>query len=172
MAMGLAVLLHESLHATGPTAAEDVAGTRSGRAFEEGVTEAATLDLLGPLAAGLDLPAPLRRRLVAAAGRYRAAYPAEVAWVRRLSARATGSARGSPRARAWRVRAADTWGAGRWARLAAATGIGEDALRASAPGGRRQVTASPQTTTISTPASRLSMPKPATGSSRSTSWGV
>jgi hypothetical protein len=132
MAMGLAVLLHETLHATGPSAAEDVAATRSGRAFEEGFTEAATVDLLRPLAAGLDLPAGLRQRLLAAAGRYRPAYRAEVAWARALSAAATGAPPASRRARAWRVRVADTWGAGRWARLAAATGRDEATLRASA----------------------------------------
>lgn len=134
VAMGLAVLLHETLHATGPSALADVTATRSGRAFEEGVTEAATLDLLGPFAAGLDLPRDLRARLVAAVGRYRPAYRAQVAWARRLSARATGAPSGSRRAAAWRVRVADTWGADRWARLAVATGAGEEDLRAGAPG--------------------------------------
>lgn len=69
--MGLAVLLHETLHATGPAAVADVRGTRSGRAFEEGFTEAATLDLLPRLVADLDLPVSLRARLRAAVGRYR-----------------------------------------------------------------------------------------------------
>jgi hypothetical protein len=133
MAMALAVLLHETLHATGPSATDDVAGTRSGRAFEEGFTEAATIDLLRRFAASLDLPAGLRGRLAAAVRRYRSAYRAEVAWVRRLSATATGAAPMSRRARAWRVHVADTWGAGRWTRLAAATRRDEEALRASAP---------------------------------------
>ncbi len=133
MVMGLAVLLHETLHATGPSAADDVAATRSGRAFEEGITEAATVDLLRRFVARVDVPAGLRRRLLAAAARYRPAYRAEVAWARRLSARATGSKPGSARARAWRVRVADTWGADRWARLSAATRTPEEQLRAGAP---------------------------------------
>ena len=132
MTMALALLLHETLHATGPLAVEDVTGSRSGLAFEEGFAEAATVNLLRPFVAGLDLPATLRQRLLAAVGRYRPAYRAQVAWARRLSATATGSPPGSPRARAWRIRVADTWGAGRWARLAAATRIDEQALRASA----------------------------------------
>ncbi len=135
MAMGLAVLLHETLHATGPSAADDVAGTRSGRAFEEGVTEAATIDLLRRFVVRLDVPAGLRRRLLAAVPRYRSAYGAEVAWARRLSARATGSKAGSGRARAWRIRVADTWGADRWTRLSAATRTPEEQLRAAAPAG-------------------------------------
>lgn len=130
--MGLAVLLHETLHATGPSARADVHGTRSGRAFEEGFTEAATLDLLPRLVADLDLPASLRGRLRAAVGRYRPPYRAELAWARAMSATATRSAAGSARARAWRIRVADTWGADRWSRLAAATGRDEADLRARA----------------------------------------
>ncbi len=94
MTMALALLLHETLHATGPLAVEDVTGSRSGLAFEEGFAEAATVDLLRPFVAGLDLPAALRQRLLAAVGRYRPAYRAQVAWARRLSATATGSPRG------------------------------------------------------------------------------
>lgn len=140
--LGLAVLLHESLHETGPVARADVLGTRSGQAFEEGFTEAAAAELLGGFVAGLDLPPGLRGRLLSAVGRYRPAYAAEVAWARRASAVATHSASGSARARAWRVRVADTWGANRWARLAAATGRDEATLRADAsarggPGPRR-----------------------------------
>lgn len=137
-ALGLAVLLHESLHATGPVPRDDVLRSRSGRAFEEGFTEAATLDLLPRLVATLDLPAPLRARLRAAATRHRPAYGPEVAWARRMSARATGAGARSPRARAWRIRVADRWGSDRWARLAAATGVEESALRAGAglPPGR------------------------------------
>ena len=71
--LGLAVLLHESLHETGPVDRVDALETRSGRAFEEGVTEAATLDLLRGLVSSLDVPAGLRARLLAAAGRYRRA---------------------------------------------------------------------------------------------------
>jgi hypothetical protein len=135
MVMGLAVLLHETLHATGPSAADDVASTRSGRAFEEGITEAATVDLLRRFAGRVDVPSGLRRRLLAGVARYRPAYRAEIAWARRLSARATRSKAGSGRARAWRIRVADTWGADRWARLAAATRTAEEQLRAGAPAG-------------------------------------
>jgi hypothetical protein len=127
--MGLAVLLHETLHATGPAARADALGTRSGRAFEEGFTEAATDDLLGRFVAGLDLPARMRARLAAGVARRRHAYGPEVGFARRMSARATRSAVGSPRARAWRIMVADTWGAGRWTRLAAATGRDEAVLR-------------------------------------------
>ncbi len=133
MTMALAVLLHETLHATGPSAADDVSTTRSGRAFEEGFTEAATLDLLRPFVARLDVPAPLRARLAAAVARYRTGYRSEVAWARRMSARATRSAASSRRARAWRIAVADTWGPQRWTRLAVATGTAEDELRAGAP---------------------------------------
>jgi hypothetical protein len=109
-----------------------VAATRSGRAFEEGITEAATVDLLRRFVARVDVPAALRRRLLAALARYRPAYRTELAWARRLSARATGSTAGSARARAWRIRVADTWGADRWTRLASATGLDEAELRAGA----------------------------------------
>jgi hypothetical protein len=137
VAMGLAVLLHETLHATGPQAAEDVAGTRSGRAFEEGVTETAALDLLRPFVAGLDLPAGARRRVLAAVGRYRPAYRAQVAWARRMSACATRAPATSRQARAWRIGVADAWGANRWARLAAATRRDEGSLREEAAGAFR-----------------------------------
>ncbi len=138
-AAGLAVLLHETMHATGPAARRDALGTRSGRAFEEGFTESATIDLLPRFARALDIPAPLRSRLAAAVARRRPAYAVEVAWARRMSARATRVAAGSARAGAWRIRVADTWGTDRWARLATATGRDEETLRADAAGrgGRR-----------------------------------
>ncbi len=129
---GLAVLLHETIHATGPAARKDVTGTRSGAALEEGLAEAVTVDGLGAYARSLRLAPPLERRLRAAVRRYRPAYGAQVAWVRSLSARATGAAAGSARARDWRRRVADTWGADRWTRLAAATGTDEATLRAQA----------------------------------------
>ena len=44
--LGLGVLLHETLHETGPVALKDIRRTRSGRAFEEGFTEAVAGDLL------------------------------------------------------------------------------------------------------------------------------
>ena len=130
--LGLAVLLHESIHETGPRARTDVLGTRSGRTFEEGFAEDVTAQLLRGFVAGLDLPPTARGRLLAAVGRYRPAYAAEIAWARRASARATRSPAGSRRARSWRVRVADTWGADRWARLAAATGRDVAVLRAEA----------------------------------------
>lgn len=133
----LAVLLHESIHETGPRAREDALGTRSGRAFEEGFAEAATLDLLPSFVAGLRLPPEVRAGLMSAVGRYRPAYRSEVAWARRLSAGATRSAAGSRRARAWRIRVADRWGGDRWELLAAATGREEAALRAEATAGGR-----------------------------------
>ena len=134
MTMALAVLLHETLHATGPSAADDVASTRSGRAFEEGFTEAATLDLLRPFVARLDVPAPLRARLAAAVARYRTGYAAR--W--RGRGGCPPARRGRRRARDGRApggsRVADTWGPQRWTRLAVATGTAEDELRAGAPG--------------------------------------
>lgn len=130
--LGLAVLLHESIHESGPRARSDVLGTRSGRTFEEGFAEDATLQLLRGAVARLDVPPDARARLLAAVGRYRPAYGAEVAWARSVSALATRSAPGSRRARAWRVRVADTWGADRWARLAVATRRDAASLRAQA----------------------------------------
>ena len=61
--MGLAVLLHETLHATGPAARTDTLTTKSGLAFEEGFTEAATEDLLYVFITGLRLPPTVRGRL-------------------------------------------------------------------------------------------------------------
>ena len=130
--LGLAVLMHESIHETGPRARADVLGTRSGRTFEEGFAEDAAGQLLRRFVAELDLPPAARAQMLAAVGRYRPAYAAEVAWARRMSALATRSGAGSARARAWRVRVADTWGADRWARLSAATGRDAAALRAQA----------------------------------------
>ena len=133
IAAALAVLLHESIHASGATAEADVVETASGRAFEEAFAEAATIDLLPDLIRQAPLRASLRASLVAAAGRYRAHYPAQVDWARTLSATATGTDASSPTAKAWRVDVADTWGADRWSRLAAATGYTESDLRAAAP---------------------------------------
>lgn len=132
--LGLAVLLHESLHESGPVPRDDILGTRSGRALEEGLTEAATVDLLPGLVASLDLSPRMGARLAAAARRYRPAYRAELAWVRRASASATHSPAGSPGARAWRLRAADTWGGERWSRLAVVTSRDEASLRAEVAG--------------------------------------
>ena len=129
---GLAVLLHETLHASGPQEVDDVRAARSGRVFEEGFTEAVTIDLLRPYVAALRLPPPLRGRMLMAARRYRPAYPGSVAWARARSAEATGSPAGSRAARAFRIRVADRWGADRWTRLAAATGRDEASLRAQA----------------------------------------
>ncbi|MGD9696605.1 MAG: hypothetical protein AB7V42_13230 [Thermoleophilia bacterium] len=134
MALGLAVLLHESIHATGPAARTDVTTTRSGRAFEEGFTEAATVDLLPAYVRSLGLPARLRAPVLAGVRRYRPAYPAERAWARGLSAAVTGRPAGSATARRWRIAVADRWGANRWALLAQATGRDAAALRAEAPG--------------------------------------
>ncbi len=174
-AAALAVLLHETLHATGPAARADALGTRSGRAFEEGITEAAAADLMRPFVAGLGLEPGLRSRLLAAAGRRAVAYPGATSWARRMSARATGSPAGSARARAWRIRVADTWGADRWARLAAATGLDEATLRAGAQaaGGASAGPAGAEaTTTISVPGSTEETSKPAAGTMRATSSGV
>ena len=49
-----------------------------------------------------------------------------------MSARATGAAATSARARSWRIAVADTWGADRWTRLAAATDRSEATLRRQA----------------------------------------
>jgi hypothetical protein len=128
----LAVVLHETLHATGAQAPGDVRGRRSGRAFEEGFTEAATVALLPRFIASLDQPAALEARLLAAAGRYRPAYPRIVAWARGLAVEATGRGAASRRAKGWLVRVADRWGTDRWRRLAAATAQDEATLRADA----------------------------------------
>jgi hypothetical protein len=130
--MGLAVLLHESLHATGPVAAADIRGTRSGRAFEEGFIEATTVDLLPSLVGALDVPPPLGGDLRTAVRRYRPAYRAERSWARRMSARATRRPAGSPAARAFRAGVTDRWGSDRWTRLARETGLGVAVLRAEA----------------------------------------
>lgn len=132
LVQGLAVLLHETMHETGPAARDDSLGTHSGRAFEEGFAEAAVRDLLRPFVAGLDVPPPLRAQVVSGTGRYRHAYRGQVAWALRMSALATHGSPGTERARRWRIRVADTWGADRWTRLAAATGRTEAALRAEA----------------------------------------
>lgn len=129
---GLAVTLHESLHATGPTAPADQA-TPEGRAFEEAFTEAATVDLLPRLIRSLNLPSTTRTALLRQASRYRPHYPAELAWARQMSTLATRAPATSAAAVRWRVRVADTWGADRWTLLAAATGRAEADLRASAP---------------------------------------
>ena len=130
--MGLAVLLHETIHATGPTARTDSLTTRSGLAFEEGFTEAATADLLYVFVISLDLPPAVRSRLASAVLRRRHAYAPEVAFARRMSRLATKSPSTSVKARAWRIRVADTWGADRWKLLAAETRKRESVLRRQA----------------------------------------
>lgn len=129
---GLAVLLHETIHATGPTSRTDSLTTKSGLAFEEGFTEAATHDLLYVFVTSLNLPPQVRSRLAAGVGRHRYAYAPEVAFARRMSRLATKTPATSAAARAWRIRVADTWGANRWKRLSAATRLGEAALRRQA----------------------------------------
>jgi hypothetical protein len=133
IAVALAVLLHESLHATGPRDLVDFRDTPSGRAFEEGFTEAATMDLLPRFVRSLDLPADLQRAVLSAVGRYRPAYPRQVAWARELSIEATRSRASSAAPRAWRVGVTDRWGADRWHRLARATGRSEATLRGEVP---------------------------------------
>lgn len=134
MVMGLAVLLHESLHATGPGLPHDYHLSPAGRALEEGLTEAATVDLLGRYVAALRLPPRLAPRLRAATRRYRPAYRNQVLWVRRMSGQATTGGGHTAAARAWRIRAADTWGDERWHVLATALGGDAERLRARAPG--------------------------------------
>jgi hypothetical protein len=130
--MGLSVLLHETIHATGPKARTDSLTTKSGLAFEEGFTEAATADLLFVFVTSLDLPPGVRGPLAGAAVRRKAAYGPEVAFARRMSRLATGRPASSGTARAWRIRVADTWGADRWDRLADAVRRSETVLRRQA----------------------------------------
>jgi hypothetical protein len=130
--MGLAVLLHETIHASGPVSRTDSLTTKSGLAFEEGFTEAATEDLLYVFAASLRLPPKVRGRLAAAVRRRAHAYRPEVAFARRMSRLATRTPATSSTARAWRIRVADRWGADRWALLADATGRSERVLRKQA----------------------------------------
>ena len=127
--MGLAVLLHETIHATGPVSRTETLTTKSGLAFEEGFTEAATEDLLYVFVAGLRLPPTVRGRLVAGVQRRSRVYAPEVAFARRMSRLATDSPATSVKARAWRIRVADTWGADRWERLSDATGLSQALLR-------------------------------------------
>lgn len=133
MAMGLAVLLHETLHATGAPPAADYHRSPSARALEEGLTEAATVDLLTRYVSSLRLPRPLAVRLRAAAGRYRPAYRPQVLWVRRASALLTGGPASAPAAVAWRVRAADRLKAERWDVIAGAFGMSVAEVRAYIP---------------------------------------
>jgi len=133
MVMGLAVLLHESLHATGPALPHDYHLSAAGRALEEGLTEAATVDLLRRYVAALRLPPRLAPRLRAATRRYRPAYRNQVLWVRRMSGQATAGGGHTAAARAWRIRAADTWGEERWQLLATALAADSEQLRARAP---------------------------------------
>jgi hypothetical protein len=133
MTSALAVLLHETLHASGAGAEADYRDSASGRAFEEAFTEAATVDLLPAFVRSLKVPVTLRRDLLAGARRYRPHYPEQLGWANGLSARATNAPASSAQARAWRITVADTWGADRWTLLAAATGQSEDALRTGAP---------------------------------------
>jgi hypothetical protein len=139
MAAGLAVLLHETLHATGPRAREDFRLTRSGRAFEEGFTEAAAVDLLPAYVRSLGGPPRLRPALRKAVRRYEPAYPRHVGRARSLSTLATKRGWRTSAARNWRVAVADRWGESRWTLLARATGRSEEKLRsylASPPGTR------------------------------------
>lgn len=133
MVMGLAVLLHESLHATGPALPHDYHLSAAGRALEEGLTEAATVDLLRRYVAALRLPPRLAPRLRAATRRYRPAYRNQVLWVRRMSGQATAGGGHTAAARAWRIRTADTWGEERWQLLATALAADSEQLRARAP---------------------------------------
>ena len=128
MTRALAILLHETLHATGPAFPADLE-SQSGRAFEEGFTEAATIDLLPAAIRALKAPPPLTRALLVAARRYRPAYKPQVEWSRWLSLR-TAPAQGRP---AWRVAVADRYGEDRWHRLSAGTGAAVAELRAGAP---------------------------------------
>jgi hypothetical protein len=130
MTTALAVLLHESLHVTGPRAREDFRLTPSGRAFEEGITEAATVDLLPEFARSLGGSARFRRALQSDAKRYRPAYRRQVGVVRDFSIEATRQPPASEAARRWRITVADTWGRDRWARLEQATLLPETRLRA------------------------------------------
>jgi hypothetical protein len=130
--MGLGVLLHETIHATGPAARTDALITRSGLAFEEGFTEAATEDLLYVFVIGLDLPPSVRSRLASAVLRRPHAYRPEVAFTRRMSRLATKAPAASVKARTWRIRVADRWGADRWEQLSDATGRSEAVLRRQA----------------------------------------
>jgi hypothetical protein len=123
MIMGLAVLLHETLHATGVPPAADYHRSPSARALEEGLTEAATVDLLRRYVSSLRLPRPLAGRLLAAAGRYRPAYRPQVLWLRRASTLAAGTTVNAPATIAWRVDAADRLGPERWNVLAGALGM-------------------------------------------------
>ena len=130
MATALAVLLHESLHVTGPRAREDFRLTPSGRAFEEGITEAATVDLLPDFARSLGGSARFQRALQSDVKRYRPAYRRQVRVVRDFSIEATKQPPASAAARRWRITVADTWGRDRWARLEQATLLPERRLRA------------------------------------------
>ena len=74
----------------------------------------------------------MRGRLAPAVLRRSRAYAPEVAFARRMSRLATKSPATSAKARAWRIRVADTWGADRWERLSDATGLSENVLRRQA----------------------------------------
>ncbi len=126
----LAVVLHESLHASGPAATSDYVETASGRAFEESFSEAATVDLLPEFVAILKLSPRVQKMIRPAVRRYRPHYPDQLTWAQDLSTAVTTN---PAAARRWRLEVADTWGADRWTRLAAATGRSEADLRASAP---------------------------------------
>lgn len=124
----LAVVLHESLHATGPVSVLSPAVDDPATSLEEALTEAATVDLLARYVNHLRVGEPLRSRLRAGVRRYRPAYRAQVVWMRRVSVRATRAPVNSPPARAWRIAAADTYGDDRIRLLARATGEDELAL--------------------------------------------
>jgi hypothetical protein len=130
MARALAVTLHESVHASGPTDENDFRATPEGRAFEEGFAEAATVDLLPSFARSLGGPKRFNKALVLAARRYRPVYRDQVGWARGMSQQV---ARGEIATATWRIEVADTWGADRWERLARAVGRAVTELRAAVP---------------------------------------
>ena len=133
MVAGLAVVLHESLHVSGAAADPTDLRTEPGRALEEALTEAATVDLLGRYVASLPVSRPLKARLRAAVRRYRPAYRPQVVWLRRVSARATGRSATAPVTAAWRVGAADRLRPGGWDVLAPGLGPGLPPARAALP---------------------------------------
>lgn len=130
MARTMAIALHETIHASGPSDENDFRTTPEGRAFEEGFAEAATVDLLPAFARSLGGPQRFNRALVAAARRYRPAYREQVGWAQSLSQQV---ARGRVATANWRIEVADTWGDDRWERLSRAVGRTVVELRASVP---------------------------------------
>jgi hypothetical protein len=130
MVRALAVVLHESIHASGPTDENDFRTTAEGRAFEEGFAEAATVDLLPAFARSLGGPRRFNQALVKATRRYRPVYRDQVSWAQGMSQRV---ARGAIATAIWRIGVADTWGDDRWERLSRAIGSSVAELRAAVP---------------------------------------